>query len=111
MRKFKCIFIDIYKVNVWFILCPVDYYKRIMKTKLNYTVKVSDYTAGQHTHIEYGDNKQFVIWIKQWDSLTHELLHCVHSILDYKGLWLTDSSEEAYAYLIEYLEKEFRKNE
>ncbi len=109
MRKFKCVYVEVYKVNVWFIHCSADYYKRIMKTKLDFIPKVCEYSKGQHNFLEHENTKVFVIWIKQWDSLTHELLHCVYSILDYKGLWLTDSSEEAYAYLIEYLDKRFRK--
>ena len=47
-----------------------------------------------------------VIWVsdpsKPW-LLAHELEHYVHWLLDEKGLKFTDDSEEAYAYLIEFL--------
>lgn len=35
--------------------------------------------------------------------LIHECLHIVHRILKNKGMKLTDSSEEAYCYLLDYL--------
>lgn len=38
-----------------------------------------------------------------WSILAHELFHATDMILDRKGMRLTDSSDEAYAYLMEYL--------
>lgn len=38
--------------------------------------------------------------------LQHEILHAVSQILNYCGMPLTTSSEEAYAYLIEYVARE-----
>lgn len=35
--------------------------------------------------------------------LAHEILHVTHRVLKNKGMKLTDSSEEAYCYLLDYL--------
>ena len=40
------------------------------------------------------------------NTITHELFHVVHMLLQQKGLKLTDDSQEAYAYLIGYLTEE-----
>lgn len=38
------------------------------------------------------------------DIISHEVFHCVKAMLECKGVWpLTDSNEEAFAYLIGYL--------
>lgn len=39
------------------------------------------------------------------DKLSHEVLHFVHCLLDRRGFTLTDSSEEAYTYLMGYIMK------
>ena len=47
-----------------------------------------------------------VIWISDPSQpwlLAHELEHYVHWFLDMKGLKFTNDSEEAYAYLIEFI--------
>lgn len=42
-------------------------------------------------------------------TVSHEIFHAVHNIAHYRGLKLTNSSEETYAYMIGYLTKEFYK--
>jgi hypothetical protein len=42
-------------------------------------------------------------------AVTHEMLHVTHKILLGKGLTLSDDSEEAFAYLTEFLVREFWK--
>ena len=57
------------------------------------------------THIWRG----YVIWVEDWKYLAHEIFHCAYFILRDKGMCLSDDSNEAYAYLIEYLDTQFRK--
>ena len=54
-----------------------------------------------------------VIWLNAEKAKTHHIIHeCFHAahwILNDRGLWLTDSSEEAYAYLQMWLYQQIRK--
>lgn len=52
----------------------------------------------------------FSLWLKQFTSspkdtgiLNHELLHTVFFIMDRKGIEYDEASEEAFAYLMQYL--------
>lgn len=46
-----------------------------------------------------------IIWMPAMNRLTliHEIMHATHHILSIKGIDLNDETEEAYAYLFEYL--------
>ena len=58
----------------------------------------------------YRDNKYiFLENNTRQDIIAHESLHCTIAILNRIGVWLTDSSEEQYAYLLGYLVKEINK--
>lgn len=48
------------------------------------------------------------IWTKEKDipSLVHEIFHAVYETLNGRGIPLTESSEEAYAYLSEMIMRE-----
>ncbi len=111
MNKFRHIYLDIYKVNVWFIYCSADYYQRKMKTEIDFCADVTEFHVGQVVTADLDAGRTFIVWVRDWDSLTHELFHCVFAILDYKGMCLTKESQEAYAYLMEYLDREIRKFE
>lgn len=43
------------------------------------------------------------------DTIVHESLHLVREIMSHVGIELTDSSEEAYAYTLEYVYKNVKK--
>lgn len=51
-----------------------------------------------------------VIWLRnhKFEVLVHECFHAVHWNLQNKGMTLTDSSEEVYAYLLEFLVREMK---
>ena len=56
---------------------------------------------------------QWIIWlpripktIQDMASLVHEIEHCVFYLFQYKGLKHSDDSEEAYAYMMEFLFQE-----
>lgn len=66
--------------------------------KIAYTIK------------KYGKYNAPVVWMpcvtKSYDdeaALAHEIFHAAVALLGSKGLFLNDSSEEAYAYLIDYI--------
>lgn len=48
-----------------------------------------------------------LIWLREYkpEILVHEIVHAAHHVLLSKATPLTDSTEEAYAYLIEHLYK------
>ena len=109
MRKFRHLWIDIYETNVYFIKCSRSVRDIQIKKLCGNIPKISD-TCDAHTYRHTWDaGRGYVIWVTSWRDLTHELLHCVHWILDDVGMSLTDASEEAYAYLIGYLDNQFRK--
>lgn len=43
-------------------------------------------------------------------TAAHEIFHLVYILMDYRGIPLSDISNEAYAYLIGYLTKQFYEN-
>ena len=52
-----------------------------------------------------------VLWVRTntVDIIAHEVFHATCSIMDSIGASLTDSSEESYAYLTEYIWKQILK--
>lgn len=46
---------------------------------------------------------------EELDTITHEISHVVCSILESKGITINEASNETYAYLTGYLNKEFFK--
>lgn len=60
-------------------------------------------------------NSATIIWLKNYPRagsgvLAHEIFHATDFILDKMGIKHTDSSDEVWAYVIEYLTKEIHKN-
>ena len=58
-----------------------------------------------------------VLWVKRFNDgpfshgvLSHEIFHVAYQILCSVGIKLTDSSEEAFSYLIQYLTQEILYN-
>jgi len=110
MRNYRHIYIELYRVNVYFILCSSEHYER--KIRHEFEAKSPSDTknsAGKFEVYEKDGQEICVIWITDWEFLAHEIFHCVHWIMHSKGLWLTNSSEEAYAYLTEFLDRKLRK--
>lgn len=63
--------------------------------------------------IKSGGFEIYMIWTinKSPSILAHEVLHTVHSMLGDRGLSLSDSSEEAYAYLTQRIVREVIKDD
>ncbi len=110
MRKWRHIYVELYQLNIYFIKCSSDYYQR--KVAVEFDCKppsmscdvTGRFAVFQKKNIDVG-----VVWVKDWKWLAHELFHATHWIAQDRGLYLTDESEEAYAYLISYLDRKIRK--
>ena len=99
--------------NVYFIKGTAVEYEKALKKELNCEPhsSIAPNTRGRfgiYTDTDDGI-PVYVIWVTEWSSLAHEIIHCTAAILRNKGMWLEDASEEAYAYLATYLDKQFRK--
>lgn len=51
----------------------------------------------------------YVHSLKDHPTIAHEALHATYSICNFVGIPLSDSSEEAYTYLLEYIIREIEK--
>lgn len=59
------------------------------------------------------DGKPVVIWLPNTEDIgvnNHELMHATISIMNWAGIELSDETEEAFGYEMQYLSKEFYKN-
>lgn len=85
-----------------------DNLKDLKGTYQGYSVEVEDEDPKGSTHlymiVRKGKNKYEDI-----DTIAHEVTHCVARIMESTDSSLNEHSEEAYAYLHGYLNKEFHK--
>jgi hypothetical protein len=110
MKNFKKVLVDVYGMEVWFIRCDYDSFNRAAKREFGEKVNDLPHNAmGGFAVREIKGHNVSLIWIQEWRDLAHEIFHCVHFILQDRGLLLTDESSEAYAYLTGFLDKSFRK--
>jgi hypothetical protein len=93
---------EIYQVGVIIIVTQdtLAAFNRIRKYLNDTTIKISDFDVQAITFDYLNEGYSPVVW-------THELFHVTTTIMNYAGIPLTNSSEEAYAYLLGHLEKEF----
>jgi hypothetical protein len=108
MRKFRHVYIEIYMVNVYFIMCDFKTYERKILLEFGNAPENSNNAVGKFEVYRKGNTPIGVIWMTKWEALAHEIFHCVHWIMQCRGLRLDDSSEEAYAYLTQYLDSKLR---
>lgn len=107
MAKLRWFYEEMYNFNVDYVRCSRKVYDKLVKarTGLDAPVKHADSLA---TYEMYPVDDSFVhiVWLNA-DSgvsqLAHECFHVAHSILQDRGMKLSDDSEEAYAYLIQFL--------
>jgi len=110
MRKFRHVYIDIYMENIWLIVCSRDYFNRKIQTEFECDARtISKEAAGSFGVYALNGKEVGVIWLEDWGSFVHEVFHATCWVLWGKGIPLVEESEEAYAYLINYLCKEFAK--
>ena len=70
--------------------------------------KKSRSCTGKFEVYKKGDIEIGVIWLSEkagMGHLVHECLHCTYYFMQDAGLFLSDNSEEAYAYLIQHIFK------
>ena len=74
------------------------------------TIKIFEFKRGKSIMFPTG---QTLLWLNEKPNsisglatLNHEIFHCVCFILERVGIVFSDSSDEAFAYLIEYLTKQ-----
>jgi len=111
MREFKHIWIELYSENIYFIQCTNEQYVKMMERVFKTIVKPTT-ASGKFCVINNNNDDAGVIWVKNdinYGLIAHECFHAVCWILSFRGFWLTDSSEEAYSYLLEYLFKQVCK--
>jgi len=116
--KFKHIWVEMFGANIYYICCPRDYYIKAIKKEFDDVApEKNDSVLGTCEIYTKTEKKNRiikcaveinVIWqniraSKDISSMAHEVFHAVHNICQYKGLWLTDSSEETYAYMIQWI--------
>lgn len=98
---------EIYKIGFYVVIGNFKYIKSFFKDQ-NMKVTLDDedkHSAG--IHFSFNGNRS-VIWLNTkykeqlYDSLIHELFHMMCFHLDRKGLSLDESSEESYAYFLEW---------
>jgi len=114
MRKFRHVYVEMYKRKVYFAKCSRKQFAKMLKVELGLEAhQISEYNVAT-TEKYTAENRTmkwpiYVIWITDWRYLAHEIFHCVHWILNDVNMRLSDDSEEAYAYLTEYLDNQLRK--
>ena len=83
----------------------IKYINRVLDTNIN----SSDLVARGVTYPSV-NGKPIVIWLDNADDISivnHELFHVTMSIMNWANIPLTEDTEEAYAYELQYLTKKF----
>ena len=97
------------------VLITSDLNKALNYVKLNNdsSAKISDFDARGVT-FPVNDGRPPIVWIPHMDNspedisiLNHELLHANFSILNWAGVYLSDSTEEVFTYNYQFLTKQF----
>jgi len=106
-KKILHIYEPLYQANFYYI--PANSYKeyaRIIDKQLKIKSIFSDKTSGAGFEVYEKDNTDVgFIWAPKgkWDLISHECFHASHWLMANRGLKLTDDSEEAYAYLLQFI--------
>lgn len=93
---------------------PLDIYLDSVNKIVGHRPSTENFESGNFSVYRDKDGIQVNwIWTKDKDipDLVHEVFHAVHFVMMKKGLKLSDDSEEAYAYQLEFLMKKILKGE
>lgn len=85
--------------------------RKFVIENLDSTVTTDDFNS-RATTFGTKDGSPVIIWLHSNVDvaiINHELLHATVSIMNWAGVPLSDSSEEAYAYEMQYLTNQFYK--
>ena len=105
--NFGQIYIKLFKTNIYYVCCSRRDYDILINHVFNAVIPEDKEGFGGTTEGYEKDNQIIdVIWInkkcgKDSTVIAHESFHVVFNILQRKGIWLTQSSEELYAYLMQ----------
>lgn len=81
-----------------------------VRDNLDSTVTVYDFDGVLGLTFASQDDRPSIIWlsdVKDEAVVIHELFHATVNIMQYSGVPFSDSSEEAYAYQLQYLTNQF----
>ena len=92
---------------MYFTKCDRPTYEKMVKAEIGQDAP-SKAPRTIATYESYPVDNSFVrvIWLSENADITqlvHESFHLVHALLQDRGLFLTDQSEEAYAYLLHFV--------
>lgn len=102
----KHIYCDLYHTNIWVSYgTPREYFIKQVKHELHTDITLQHSIKGRYFQFTKDNIALNWIWTEQKNPvvLAHESFHAAHTILQSKGFRLTDDSEEAYAYFIEFI--------
>ena len=105
-QKFNHIWIDWLKLNVYWSVSSLEDFEQTFKREFGILPDIQESNGGKFFSVLKEDQRIGVIWIRKpfkFQILAHECFHCVHWIMQERGMRLDDSSEEVYAYLLQYL--------
>ena len=100
-----------YPVEIEVIINPdIEVAAQYVKDNLDSTVTVHDFDGAAGLTFDFQDGKPGIIWLESAQDpgiVNHELLHATINTMRHSGVSLSDSSEEAYAYQLQYLTTQF----
>jgi hypothetical protein len=106
------IFDPVYRQNYYYFNCRSQKdYTSLLKLKFKIELTPKDTDGAFNVFAQRGTDVCF-LWTKGKTPqlVAHEVFHAVSYILRRKGLPLSDDTEEAYAYLIQFLTTEILKH-
>lgn len=110
MRNFRHVYVPIFGGNIY---CKRNtraaYAAAIMREFGRESPSIGENTKATFEVYRKKGQDIGVIWLHPKagnPQLWHECFHAAHRLLNDRGIWLTDSSEEVYAYFQEWLIKE-----
>lgn len=115
--KSKRFYIGIYKLSIKVTVVDNIYEYSILKKYINSSKSKENHLKGiaalvynlvDDNKYEYSFDIVFQKGEDRESTIVHECFHICAQIMNNKGSYLTDSSEEAYAYLLEYLYTKIR---
>jgi len=85
-----------------------------VRDNLDSSIQACEFDGAAGLTFDFQDGKPGIIWLQSatfdpesMSIINHELLHATLNIMRYSGVSLSDSSEEAYAYQLQYLSNQF----
>lgn len=108
--KFNHYYEKVFGINLYWFRGNRKQYEQLVKKEFQQIAP--EITISTGTFEVYKRNRKWlgVIWLRNhnFGLLVHECFHAIHWSLTDKGITLTDSSEEVYAYLLQSLVKELK---